>query len=771
MEQNDHSKSSSHKRAMAEPGLKAVSENLNDLIPEKRIEPSNAGVRLIIEIGFAAVFALYILLALAAALLPQEDFSFFRGSARQLTDGFVIRETGEPVTIPRDNDSRFPKGITIEGTLPDDVGDKDYLMVYLAHQDCRVTIGSRTVYDYEYMKEKSRNRSVFSTLSTYCAMIPLSSHQAGQPLTITYAGVLPGYASNIGLLMVGTGGELIRSLLHRAGFSVLFASMALILGVFATVIGAVLAISKKQTAVFHIGAFAICISLWILCESVLRQVYMKDLSMAYYLTMISLSLCCTPILLFLSEMQYNRYHRAYYTAAAGNLLVAILLFVLQITNTVDYNYTLKVMVGCMAVTVLVFLCAVLNDRRRRYPTYLGRVFVCGVGVLTLSAVIEIINMWRSMNNARGLMTGLGLFVFLITLIYTAVRALALQMSTQQNEVIASREQTAIMGIQLVTTLVNAVDAKDPYTNGHSNRVAMYAREIARRDGRDEAYQNQLFYMAIVHDIGKIGIPDHILKKPGRLTDEEFAVIRTHPEQGAEILSDVTEMPWIVTGARWHHERYDGRGYPDGLAGTDIPEQARIIAVADAYDAMTSNRAYRSRMEQQKVRSIIEEGRGTQFDPHFADIMIQMIDDDREYRLRGSTGNDLLGIVSLSLLLDQDAQKDGAFRTDGEGFRQIYQFLKKYARRNNTEVQLVLLTLRDCGEGHDLAAASSLLADIIRNAIRQSDIMTQLNRAQFLLILTGTSTENAGTAIDRITGRFAEKNDSFTLTHEASDIRS
>ena len=143
-----------------------------------------------------------------------------------------------------------------------------------------------------------------------------------------------------------------------------------------------------------------------------------------------------------------------------------------------------------------------------------------------------------------------------------------------------------MSFQMMTTLAATIDAKDPYTNGHSSRVSMYAREIAKRAGYDEAFQQNVYFVALLHDIGKIGIPDRILEKPGRLTDEEYEVIKLHTTIGAEILSDITEIPKVTIGARYHHERFDGNGYPDGLSGTDIPIEARIIGVADAYDAMS-----------------------------------------------------------------------------------------------------------------------------------------------------------------------------------------
>ena len=188
-------------------------------------------------------------------------------------------------------------------------------------------------------------------------------------------------------------------------------------------------------------------------------------------------------------------------------------------------------------------------------------------------------------------------------------------------------------MEVVQTLAEAIDAKDTYTNGHSGRVAEYSREIAKRAGYSESRQRDIYMMGLLHDVGKIGVPDQVINKPGRLDEAEFQKIKTHPALGAKILDTVKDMPQLVTGARWHHERYDGRGYPDGLKGDAIPEEARIIAVADAYDAMTSNRSYRKGMAQQDVREQIARGMGSQFDPRFAEIMLAMIDEDTEYRMR------------------------------------------------------------------------------------------------------------------------------------------
>ncbi len=188
-------------------------------------------------------------------------------------------------------------------------------------------------------------------------------------------------------------------------------------------------------------------------------------------------------------------------------------------------------------------------------------------------------------------------------------------------------------LHVVSSLASAIDAKDTYTNGHSSRVAEYSREIARRFGYEGKHLEDIYMMGLLHDVGKIGIPDAVINKPAKLTDEEYDIIKNHPVLGARILGNIKEMPALQRGARWHHERYDGKGYPDGLSGKDIPEEARIIAVADAYDAMTSHRSYRQPLPQGVVREEIEKGMGTQFDPEFARIMLGMIDEDTEYRMK------------------------------------------------------------------------------------------------------------------------------------------
>ena len=196
-----------------------------------------------------------------------------------------------------------------------------------------------------------------------------------------------------------------------------------------------------------------------------------------------------------------------------------------------------------------------------------------------------------------------------------------------------RKKLERLHFQIMKALTDTIDAKDKYTNGHSLRVAEYTKELMKRMGGSEQEQDDVYYIGLLHDIGKIGIPDAIIRKKTGLTEEEYSLIKSHPVIGAEILENISEIPGIDIGARWHHEKYDGTGYPDGLKGEAIPLVARLIGVADAYDAMASRRSYRDVLPQEQVRREIENGKGTQFDPEVAEVMLRMIDDDKDYQMR------------------------------------------------------------------------------------------------------------------------------------------
>lgn len=221
-------------------------------------------------------------------------------------------------------------------------------------------------------------------------------------------------------------------------------------------------------------------------------------------------------------------------------------------------------------------------------------------------------------------------VFGIIVIFSSVMMKRLRESSKNEE--KFREQLKQQNSDIIKTIVRIIDAKDRYTNGHSQRVANYSREIARRLGKSEDEQRTVYYAGLLHDVGKIRVPESVINKPGKLTDEEFKQIKIHTVTGYYILKEIYKDGEILYAARSHHERFDGKGYPMGISGENIPEVARIVGVADSYDAMASDRSYRKALPQAIVRHEIESGKGTQFDPKIADVMLEMIDEDVNYTM-------------------------------------------------------------------------------------------------------------------------------------------
>ncbi len=259
-------------------------------------------------------------------------------------------------------------------------------------------------------------------------------------------------------------------------------------------------------------------------------------------------------------------------------------------------------------------------------------------------------------------------VFVLITLFTTFSFHKLCISVKiENE---SRSRLERMNVNIVRALARTIDAKDRYTNGHSQRVAAYSVELAVRMGKTAKEQEEIYYAGLLHDVGKIRVPESVINKPGKLTPEEFDLIKLHPVAGYQILKDIYEDKEIALGAKFHHERYDGKGYPSGIKGENIPEIARIIGVADAYDAMASNRSYRDALPQDAVRSEIEKGKGRQFDPQIAEIMLQMIDEDSEYRMKQESADQ-----KMILVADSEPESTETVRSIIMSSESIYTVLK------------------------------------------------------------------------------------------------
>lgn len=361
--------------------------------------------------------------------------------------------------------------------------------------------------------------------------------------------------------------------------------------------------------------------------------------LVYFMTLyISHALTLYQMDLFRNEGKLSVIPKRLWVCEILFLTGLVLLVISQFTGlyyTFDANNTYQRAPANILCYVMPFLITFLQiSVVIQYRKQLRPRIVLSLGLNTLvplvASVIQIFAYGVSLTN----MTVVGMAIFLYILVVvdlseTAEHAKNMEIEFYRHE----KEKEHDMFEQTAEALASAIDAKDKYTHGHSSRVAMYSQMIAREAGKSEEECEDIYFSALLHDVGKIGIADTIINKDGKLTDDEFAQIKLHPLYGSQILSQIHQSPTLQIGARHHHERYDGKGYPDRLKGEGIPEIARIIGVADSYDAMTSKRSYRDPMPQARVREELVKGRGTQFDSQFADIMIRLIDQDTDYKMK------------------------------------------------------------------------------------------------------------------------------------------
>ena len=277
--------------------------------------------------------------------------------------------------------------------------------------------------------------------------------------------------------------------------------------------------------------------------------------------------------------------------------------------------------------IVPFLIVILQEwslirYRKRIKPRLARSMIICIALPAITSVLQFFTYGLSLTD---IMTAFVVVVFYTYTLYFLGEAAERARLHELEVFMEAQKKEAALFEQTTEALANAIDAKDKYTRGHSTRVAQYSRQIAGAAKFPPQVCEQVYFAALLHDVGKIGIDGEILNKAGKLTDKEFDCIKTHPTLGGQILASIKQAPFLQEGARYHHERYDGRGYPEGLAGENIPQIARIIAVADAYDAMTSRRSYREPLDRDTVRSELQKGMSTQFDPAFAAIMLQLMD--------------------------------------------------------------------------------------------------------------------------------------------------
>ena len=378
-----------------------------------------------------------------------------------------------------------------------------------------------------------------------------------------------------------------------------------------------------------------------------------------------------------------------------------------------------------------------------------------------------------------------LAILLVTLLGAALLSLAtvrpfvLHQEQLAQEVEKKANENKQLSLQIVRSLADAIDAKDNYTNNHSSRVSQYAVKLAEALCWEPERINDLRYAALLHDIGKIGVPDSILSNPKRLTDVEYDIIKSHAAMGGDILKSKIIIKMAEDVARSHHERYDGTGYPQGLKGTEISEEARIVAIADAFDAMNSYRAYRKACDPAYIRKELMKGKGTQFDPHFVDVFIKLWDkgllddiikqDEQQDDGRMEASSALLQevmekFVAQGIADDFDLTTGVMSRTAGEAA--IAQAMKN---ENGCLAFLDMDNLKKINDtyGHKAGDRALRLIGDALTANGKNSLSCRLGGDEFLCFMKNVTQEEAETRIKKIISDFEEKKNGETETSMAT----
>lgn len=457
---------------------------------------------------------------------------------------------------------------------------------------------------------------------------PTSAADAGKEVRIELRTNTDKYSGVVNEVYCGNKAQIWEYLFHTYGLETIIGFFLLFAGIITIAFSIALGIAyQTKFDMEYLGWCVIMAAVWMLGESKLRQLLLPNASALATMCFVMILLCPVPISYYIDTLQHGRHRKTFNIVEKIAFFALLVCSVLHISGIADYIETLPVAHGLLALTVVIVFVTIFEDYKKGYFKGTGYTLV-GLVFAMLCVLIESLSTYFVVS-ISGIFIGIGMTILLVlNLVKTIYDIQAMESSRQKIEMDERRNQMEAISLQMMQTLSTTIEAKDEYTRGHSHRVAEYAALIAEELGWDKKEIRNLRNAAHLYDIGRIGIPDSILNKPTRLTEEEYAVIKDHTIIGAEILKNITLIDHVKEVARSHHERYDGKGYPDGLKGEEIPLYARIIAIADSYDAMKSRKIYRNPLADEMIYNEILQSRGKQFDPDIADVFLKLLDENR-----------------------------------------------------------------------------------------------------------------------------------------------
>ena len=605
--------------------------------------------------------------------------------------------TSEEITVPGRYDLPVGETMVLTTRLPEDYHENT-MAIRSSLQDVKFYINGTLRASYNTSETRLAGKNSASRY-IFCET---SEADAGKELRIELTTHTYNYSGVVNTVLCGDKTDIWLTILNQYGPATYIAIFIFFTGLVTILFSLALGmIYHSSFDMEYLGWCMIMGGVWMMGESKLRQILVPNASALGSLCFVMILLCPIPILLYADSIQ-KQLHRRLYTILGGlALLDFAVCSILTFFGIADYIETLpigQIILCSILVVVFIHLFIYMHSSRRKSD----RLLLLGLLAAIICISIEAISVYF-VTSISGLFIGIGMIILLFVNIIRTLRNLQdMELHRQKIEVEKSKQQTERISLQMMQTLATTIEAKDEYTRGHSYRVAEYAALIAKELGWSQDEIINLKHAAHLHDIGKIGIPDSVLNKPTQLTEDEDNLLKKHTIIGAEILKDVTLIPHVVEVTRNHHEHYDGSGYPDGLAGTEIPIYARIIAVADCYDAMNSRRIYRNALSQDEIYEEILKNKGTQFDPEIADIFLTLLTENQipdldDFSESSSATHDSVA-TQMQELFDQfrlAISKDVEIRsatlsagicmcTAGDNFENCYQKADKalyYVKRN------------------------------------------------------------------------------------------
>lgn len=557
---------------------------------------------------------------------PDEQFFDQSGHSIIYNGTFTWKKsdgTKQNISVPGRYKVPAKQTMIITTTLPDDYNE-NVIAIRSSLQDVRFYIDGKLRKEYN---AKSLHRFGKNSASRYI-FCNTSSADAGKELCLELTTYTSNYSGVVNTIYCGDQMQIWSYIFNHnfsgtvIGLFIFFASIVTIL--FSIALGIVY---KTKFNMEYLGWCMLMGSVWMIGESKMRQILVPNASGLATSCFIMLMLCPLPISLYVNNLQKGKYKKIFQSICFIALLNFIICTILYLTGVADY---IETMPAAHAILIITFLAVILTFLIR-YWNHRSRsdcLLFFGLLITMLSVIFEAISVYYKVS-VSGLFVGIAILILLfINVIYTIHIIRDIIKRQQQEELDKRKKNIEEMSLQLMQMLSTTIEAKDEYTKGHSHRVAEYSVLIARELGWNEKELSNLKNAAHLHDIGKIAIPDTILNKPSKLSEEEFSIIKEHTIIGANILKNISLIDHVQEIVRNHHERYDGNGYPDGLKGKEIPLHARIVAVADSYDAMSSQRIYRNQLPSEKIIQELENNKGTQFDPKITDIFLKLLREDR-----------------------------------------------------------------------------------------------------------------------------------------------